>query len=168
MTNFLLIITGLILGYIICHCINLIKIIVSDSKAEEEKKEKEKELNSTTIHGNYNTSISLYNVKKAKTRDGRDAIIVQHTFTNPNSTPRKFYLNYEMKLFQDNVELTYAITLPEKEDYDCHTEHLCVKNGATVIVEHAYILRNQSNIEMEISTFNGMKYVYSIDINAIK
>lgn len=165
MSDLLLIIFGLILGYIICNCINSIRMAVSDSKAEEEKKE---ELNPTTIHGNFDTSISLYNIKKAKTRDGRDAIIVQHTFTNPNSTPRKFYLNYEMKLFQDNVGLTYAITLPEEEDYDCNSEHLCVKNGATVIVEHAYILRNQSNIEMEISSMNGKKYIYSIDINAIK
>lgn len=165
MSDLLLIIVGLILGYIICHCINLIRIIKLDSKVEEEKKE---ELNPTTIHGNYDTSISLYDIKKAKTRDGRDAIIVQHTFTNPNSIPKKFYLNYEMKLFQDNVELTYAITLPEKENYDCHTEHLCVKNGATVIVEHAYVLRNQSNIEMEIDTFNGNRYTYTINFEKIK
>ena len=166
MNDLLFIAFGSILGYILCNCINSIRVAALNSKTEEE--EKKKELNPTTIHGNFDTSISLYNVKKAKTRDGRDAIIVQHTFTNHNLTPRKFYLNYVMKLFQDNVELTFAITLPEKEDYDCHTEHLCVKNGATVIVEHAYILRNQSNIEMEIGTFNGMKYVYSIDINAIK
>lgn len=165
MNDLLFIAFGSILGYILCNCINSIKMAVLNNKTEEEKKE---ELNPTTIHGNYDTSISLYDIKKAKTRDGKDAIIVQHTFTNPNSTPRKFYLNYEMKLFQDNVGLTYAVTLPEKENYDCHTEHLCVKNGATVIVEHAYVLRNESNIEMEIDAFNGNRYTYTIDFEKIK
>ena len=165
MSNLLIIIFGIVIGWLIGNCINSIKMSKLINKIEEKEKE---ELNPTTIYGNYDTSISLYNIKKAKTRDDKDAIIIQHAFTNPNSTPKKFYLNYEMKLFQDNVELTYAITLPEEADYDCHTEHLCVKNGATVIVEHAYVLRNHSNIEMEIDAFNGNRYTYTIDFEKIK
>jgi hypothetical protein len=167
MSDLLLIAFGSILGYIICNCINSIRVAALNSKVEEEEKKKE-ELNPTTIHGKYDTSISLYNIKKAKTYDGKDAIIVQHTFTNPNPAARKFYLNYELKLFQDDVELSSVHSLGEGYDFDGCSEHISVRNGATVIVEHAYVLRNQSNIEMEISDFNGKKYIYSIDINAIK
>ena len=168
MNNLLLIIFGLILGYIICNCINSIRIAVLNNKAKEVAAAPVEESFPRVMKTATGQSASYYNIKKAFYYTGDPAIIVQYTFSNEGKNPAYFNTVFNLTVYQDDVELSELSYLNDNDKFDHLSDSRKVKNNGTLIVERAYQLRDQSDIEMVIGPIGGKKYTKFIPLSEIK
>lgn len=113
-------------------------------------------------------SASYYNIKKASHYKGDPAIIVQYTFSNEGEDPTYFRDAFKLTVYQDNIELKELSYLNDIDKFDHLSDSLKVKNNGTLIVEKAYQLRNQSDIELVFGPIIGRKYNKFIPLSEIE
>ena len=113
-------------------------------------------------------SASYYNIKKASHYKGNPAIIVQYTFSNEGENPNYFNNVFNLTVYQDDIELNELTYLNDKDKFDHLSGSAKVKNNGTLIVEKAYQLRNQSDIELVIGPITGRKYNKFVPLSEIE
>lgn len=113
-------------------------------------------------------SASYYNIKKASHYEGHPAIIVQYTFSNEKEDPAYFNNAFNLTVYQDNIELSELRYLNDNDSFDHLSDSRKVKNNGTLIIEKAFQLRNQSDIEMVFGPIAGKKYTKFIPLSEIE
>lgn len=113
-------------------------------------------------------SASYYNIKKASHYEGNPAIIIQYTFSNEGEDPVYFNKVFNLTVYQDDIELNELSYLNDKDKFDHLSDSAKVKNNGTLIVEKAYQLRNQSDIELVFGPIVGRKYTKFIPLSEIE
>ncbi len=73
------------------------------------------------------------------------ALVVDYTFTNNSDKATSFMVAISAQAFQNGVELKSAIG----DDWDSSNTMSDIKPGATVIVQEAYLLNDQSDVTVE-------------------
>lgn len=76
---------------------------------------------------------------------GRPMLVVTYTFTNNSDKAQSFMVAVSDKAFQNGVELERAIST----DIDTQSSIKEIKPGATVTVQQAYLLDDQSEVLVE-------------------
>ncbi len=119
--------------------------------------------NTLTVDGDFKVTYKSFSL--VKDYKGNDAIMITYDFTNLNpEEAQSFMIAVGDRLYQDGIQLEMAVT---GESENTMTS---VKNGATVTVKTAYLLRNtQSPIEIELKELFSFSSNNKVTINvAIK
>lgn len=80
---------------------------------------------------------------------GNPALVVTFTFTNNSDDATSFLAAISDKAYQNGVQLESAI----RTDGDSQSSMKDIKPGATVTVEQAYVLDDQSEVTVECTEF---------------
>lgn len=121
----------------------------SDSSAENENTTS----NANTYDGqgtlgDYNYKIKDYFL--TTDYNGKDAVVVTFDFTNNAADATSFYVAALVNAFQDGIELD-STYISGDDRYDSNSDLKEIKNGATLEVQKAYLLRNNdSPVEIEL------------------
>ena len=78
---------------------------------------------------------------------GKQALLVNFTFTNNSDDEASFTVNIRDKAFQNGVQLDRAIVT----DVDTSTGMNTIKPGATINVSEAFTLNDTSPVTVEVS-----------------
>lgn len=103
--------------------------------------------------------VSIDNFTLVKDYEGKDAIIVDYTFTNLSEKDTSFMVAVSDKAFQNGVELETAIIMDNKA-FDSSASMKDIKKGATLKVQQAFILSDKSDVTIEVKelfSFNDAK-----------
>lgn len=99
--------------------------------------------------GNYYVEIG--SARMGKDYDGNAVIFVTYQFTNNSSEAASFMLYIYDKAYQDGIQLESAFIWGD-DQYDSSADSLDIKPGASITVEKAYVLRNETSpVEVEVS-----------------
>lgn len=79
--------------------------------------------------------------------EGKSAIVVTYTFTNNSEDAQSFLSAISAKCFQNGVQLDIAMV----SDIDSQSTLSEIKPGASVTVQEAYVLDDQSEVTVECS-----------------
>lgn len=99
---------------------------------------------STKSNAKYAVSIDSCTV--TKDYNGAPAIIVSYTFTNNSDKDQSFMVAISDKCFQNGVQLSTAIV---PSGIDSQSSMNQVKPGASIAVQSAYRLNDQSEVKVE-------------------
>lgn len=80
--------------------------------------------------------------------DGKPAIVVTYTFTNNSDKATSFMVAVSAKAFQNGVELGDALVVDGVDSQPLMSD---IKPGATITVQDAYLLADQSEVTVEVS-----------------
>ncbi len=103
-----------------------------------------------------NTEIGDYSVvidscRLAKDYENKSVVIVKYKFTNNVDKTAAFYLTFDDAVYQNGVGLNEAYVLKDNADYNADNQRKEIKKGATLDVEVAYELNdNTTDIEVEV------------------
>ena len=81
--------------------------------------------------------------------EGKPVIIVSYTFTNNSDKATSFLVAVSPKAFQNGVELASGIVADGSVDSAALMSEL--KPGASIAVQSAYVLADQSDVTVEVS-----------------
>lgn len=97
--------------------------------------------------GDYN--VSILDATLSKDYKDKDAIIVTYDFTNNGENETSFMVAISAKAYQDGIELESAIIMDD--DFSSEDQMKNIKPGATLTVQKAYVLdNNTSPVEIEV------------------
>ena len=95
--------------------------------------------------GEYN--IKIVSAKTGKDYAGKDVLIVTYQWTNNSDKEKMFSTAFSAKAYQDGVECG-GITVVDGVDTQKMLSN--IKPGATLEVQDAYILKSDSDVEIEV------------------
>ena len=107
-------------------------------------------------------TVSVVSAAQAADYEGKSAVVVTYGFTNNGSRPQMFSAAIHDTLFQNGVELEYAIL----SGTDMNSMRL-VKPGAGIGVTEAYLLTDTSPIDLELEellSFSSEKLETTINL----
>jgi hypothetical protein len=89
----------------------------------------------------------------AKTYDGKDAIVVDYTFTNTTNEDSSFELALICKAFQQGIQLDGSYSFDDDSVFNSDLSFKDLKPGASLGVQKAYELSGDSNVSVECKEF---------------
>ncbi|MDR1464696.1 MAG: DUF5067 domain-containing protein [Oscillospiraceae bacterium] len=93
--------------------------------------------------------VEILSLKKVKSTDNKDAIVVTYKWTNNSAADKSFATALAAKAFQNGTELGLAVVIGEEMD---GTKLIAdVKPGASLEVQKAYALADSSDVLVEVS-----------------
>jgi hypothetical protein len=99
--------------------------------------------------------VEILSSRLGKDYDGNPVIIVKYNFTNNGTEPASFMTSVNDTLYQGGIELEIAFMMDDS--YDGNASMLEIKNGATLEVELAYVLRDTTSpVEVEVTDLFGL------------
>lgn len=99
--------------------------------------------------GKYNVSILSYRL--GYDYAGRDVIFITYTFVNNSNRPAAFGYALDNNVYQNGAELEGCFIADDDYNYDSSLEYSEIKPGVSLTLECAYILRDKSPVEVEVS-----------------
>ena len=97
-------------------------------------------------------TVEILSAVKTQDYEGKDAVIVSFQFTNNGTETTSFWVATESKAFQNGVQLDTAIIV-NNADYDADTQMKDVQPGGSLTVQKAFLLSDNSPMEVEVSAF---------------
>lgn len=91
-------------------------------------------------------AVTIDGSSAAKDYEGKPAIVVDYTFTNNSDKATSFMVAVTAKAFQQGVELEMAVST----DVDNASGMKEIKPGATIKVQEAYVLADESEVTVEV------------------
>lgn len=141
----------------------------ADSSSKAENSSKTDEANSNTADtelGDY--SVEIVSCRLAKDYEDKPAVIVKYKFTNNSDEATSFMLAFSDKVYQSGIELSGAVIIDDKANFDSQNQLKEIKKGATIEVETAYTLNDTTtDIEVEVEelfSFNSKKITKTFSI----
>lgn len=101
-----------------------------------------------TLDGKYH--VEILSATKTVDYQGKPAVIVNFRYTNNGEETESFWLALTAKAFQNGVQLDNA-SLLSNPLYDPSAYLKDVKKGGSLIVQRAYLLADESPLEVEVS-----------------
>lgn len=95
-------------------------------------------------------AVTIDGSSKIKDYEGKPALVVDFTFTNNDDEAASFMVSVSDKAFQNGVELDRAIAM-DTDAYDAGPSMKEIKPGATVQVQSAYLLVDDSDVTVEVT-----------------
>ena len=90
-------------------------------------------------------AITIDDCRVTEDYSGAPAIVVTYTFTNNSDEAESFMVAIADKCFQNGVQLDFGIV----DDIDSQSSMNEIKPGASITVEKAYVLDDQSDVTVE-------------------
>lgn len=108
-------------------------------------------------------SVVIGDSQLAADYEGKPVLIVNYTYTNNSDKPTSFMLAVSDKAFQGGIELSGMVIFPMTSASPVDSSLLMadVKPGATLQLKDAYILRDKSEVDVEV------KELFSFDDSTI-
>ena len=124
---------------------------VSDTNGEKAETPEETENNNKL--GDY--IVEIKSCRLAKDYEKKPVVIVKYSFTNEgNDTASSFSTALEDNVYQNGVGLNESIFVDDSYNYDSGNSTKEIKKGATIEVEVAYELNDETTpIDVEIKEF---------------
>ena len=97
--------------------------------------------------------VEILNSSFSKDYEDKDVIIVNFKFTNNSKTEISFGSAIKAKAYQDGIELDDLVLMLD-DSFDNGLTSLDVKPGATFSLQKAFLIRNNSQIEIEVSKWS--------------
>ena len=133
-----------------------------DKKPAQEKEDEASESNL----GNYN--IEIKSCRIVEDYEGKAVAIVTFAFTNNDNDSQAFWLAVEDHAYQDGIGLSESYFVADDVDYSSDNQMKEIKPGATLDVEVAYELNDETtDVEIEVSeyfSFNDKKITKTFKI----
>lgn len=83
--------------------------------------------------------------------EGNAALVVEYTWTNAGDEATMFEVAIDDKAYQNGVQLEYATISVDNKQFDMEASWLEIKPGATQTVYQAFLLADQSDVEIEVT-----------------
>lgn len=95
--------------------------------------------------------VTIKSAKLGEDYEGNTIIVLTYDWTNNSDETAAALYSITVKAFQDGIELDYAIVM-DSDVYDSGASFKEIRPGATLEVQSAFVLRNDSSdVEVEIS-----------------
>lgn len=102
------------------------------------------------LDGKY--AVEILSAVKTQDYEGKDAVVVTFQFTNNSTETKSFMLATQSKAFQNKVQLDTAILI-NNPVYNSDTQMKDVQPGGSLTVQKAFLLSDNSPVEVEVSAF---------------
>ena len=94
--------------------------------------------------------IKIISAQKGKDYKDQDAVIVTYEWTNNSDGEQMFSTAFDASVYQNGVECETAIMM---DDIDNEKSLTNIKPGASLEVKQAYVLNDNSDIEVEVTAW---------------
>lgn len=116
--------------------------------------------------GNYSVVIS--SCRLAEDYEGKPIVIVKYSFTNNSDDATAFWTALDANVYQNDIGLNECILVDDSANYSSDNQMKEIKKGATLYVEVAYELNDQTTpIDVEVQelfSFSDKKITKSFNI----
>lgn len=94
-------------------------------------------------------AVSIDDCATTSDYQGNPALVVTYTWTNNSDDDAMFSVAIRDKVFQNGVELDFAVISSSDGSFDTGASMKDIKPGATQTVQKAYLLEDQSDVTIE-------------------
>lgn len=125
---------------------------VSEPATQNDVQSASEQVSGAVNIGDYDVEIK--SAFKTVDYEGNPALVITYTWTNNSDDTTSALASLMEKAFQDGVQLEFAI-LGEVDGYDPNPYMTEIRPGTSLDVQHAFVLRSDSVVEVEVSDLFG-------------